>query len=597
MKNFITSLILIIILAGFSTFIIQAEKTKEVLGVITPTKIEVDLNNNNIVDNDEVVCIENIDSFSLKPTDNFVSLYTKSLNITKSDIIGLGYLGQDFAQKKLQNKKISIELTHNDNAECKSANIKLNGLSYSKILANSGFGVSDGKIKNRDKFKENLTNARKLNLVILNHKSKKYHTLDCKFGKLAHDTTIIPEKQLPGNAVPCKYCHKINEELKNLNKPKTQTAMYSIGVSHGGIRLFITDFTQNLKPTNACTTKECKEFVRLVNNSKESIDIAIYGYDGNNEITKALQSAKNRGVNIRFIYDEHSNQNKTYYKSNSVIKNIATASKSDKTISTSQTNMLMHNKFIIFDNKTVFTGSMNFSRTGLSGYNENNTVIVNSKEVAELYTKEFEQMLSGKFHTEKEKHNCENKFKIGESIVEVYFSPQDKTSKRIIELIKNSKKYIYIPTFLITHTNITNELLNAHNRGVEVKIIMDANNIYSRNTKHELLRKYGIPLKVENYAGKLHSKTMIIDDEYLIIGSMNFSNSGENKNDENTLIIKNEKLTQRYKEFFNYLWELIPNKYLYSAPKAESKESIGSCYDGIDNNFNGKIDSEELLCR
>lgn len=597
MKNFITSLALIIILVLFSAFITQAEKTKEVLHIVTPTKIEVDLNNNNLIDKDEIVCIEDVEAFSLQPSEDFVNHYTKKLKISKNDIISLGYLGQEFAQKRLQNKRISIELTHHDNAECKSAKIKLNGLSYSKILQNSGYGISGGEIGNLAKFKENLENSRKLNLVILNHKSNKYHTLDCKFGKLAHDTTIIPEKQLPENAKPCKYCHKVNEELKNLNKIKSKTAMYSLGVTQGHLALYITDFTQNLRPTNTCSTKECKALVKLIDDTKNSIDIAIYGYDEVTEITKALQRAKDREVNIRFVYDENSNPNKNYYKGNHIIKELATISKSDKSNSQSLTNMLMHNKFIIFDNTKVFTGSMNISQTDLSGFNENNTLVINSKEIAELYTKEFEQMLSGKFHTTKGKHYCENKFKIGESTVEIYFSPQDKTSTRIIELIKGAKKYIYIPTFLITHSSISNELINAHNMGVDVKVIMDANNVYSRNTKHDILRKYGIPLKVENYAGKLHSKAMIIDDEYLVLGSMNFSNSGENKNDENTIIVKNEKFAQRYKEFFEYLWELIPNKYLYTAPKAESKESIGSCNDGIDNNFNGKKDSEEILCR
>ena len=63
--------------------------------------------------------------------------------------------------------------------------------------------------------------------------------------------------------------------------------------------------------------------------------------------------------------------------------------------------MLMHNKFVVFDNKTVYTGSMNFSPTGTSAYDVNNVVIINSKNIAELYTKEFEQMLDGKFHTKK----------------------------------------------------------------------------------------------------------------------------------------------------------------------------------------------------
>ena len=67
-------------------------------------------------------------------------------------------------------------------------------------------------------------------------------------------------------------------------------------------------------------------------------------------------------------------------------------------------------------------------------------------------------------------------------------------------------------------------------------MIIDANSVNTRNSKHKLLRSNGIPLKAENYAGKLHSKSIVIDDKYLIIGSMNFSNTGENKNDENMLV-------------------------------------------------------------
>ena len=39
----------------------------------------------------------------------------------------------------------------------------------------------------------------------------------------------------------------------------------------------------------------------------------------------------------------------------------------------------------------------------------------------------------------------------------------------------------------------------------------------------KLLEEYGIAIKTENYAGKMHSKSMIVDDKYTIIGSMNFS--------------------------------------------------------------------------
>ena len=94
----------------------------------------------------------------------------------------------------------------------------------------------------------------------------------------------------------------------------------------------------------------------------------------------------------------------------------------------------------------------------------------------------------------------------------------------------------------------------------------------------------------------MHIKSVIIDDKYFTVGSMNFSNSGENKNDENIVIVENDKLATAYKNYFLYLWQKIPNKYLKNNPRAESQESIGSCNDGIDNDFDGLIDKEDPSC-
>lgn len=605
MKNFITSLLLIIMLAAFSLFIHEIGKQKEVLQIITPTKFGIDIDKNKIISHDEIICIEDIESFSLEPSVEFYDKYSKLFNLSKIDMVSLGYLAHEFAQLTMQNQQVTLKFTPKVTSECRYAQIKLKNVDYRMYLENSGFGIKNNKIMNLEKFKENIAASKKLNLVILNHKSNKYHKPDCEYGKIAHDTVVIPKKQLPKDAKPCKFCH--NNEIKKVKKfkyKKDKTIVNipivkepKLTISEGDITFYYTNFTKHLKPDKQCSTQECRAFIQLVNNSKETIDIAIYGYEEVPLITQALQNAKNRGVNIRFVYDEHYNPSKTYYKGNDIIKNLASVSKSDKTNSATTSNMLMHNKFIIFDHNTVFTGSMNFSSSGLSGYDENDIIIIKSKAIADLYEKEFEQMLSGKFHNQKVKHNSSNKFQISNSTVEIYFSPQDKSSQRIVELIKNAKNYIYIPTFLITHTNISNELIKAKKRGIDVRIIMDANNVYTRNTKHTILRTNGIPLKVENYAGKMHSKTMIIDDTYTIMGSMNFSNSGENKNDENMLVIKNSKIAKTYKEFFLYLWKIIPDKYLKYNPKAESTESIGSCSDGVDNNFNGKIDFADEFCK
>ena len=115
---------------------------------------------------------------------------------------------------------------------------------------------------------------------------------------------------------------------------------------------------------------------------------------------------------------------------------------------------------------------------------------------------------------------------------------------------------------------------------------MDASAAKNKYSTHQHLREAGIEVKVENFGGKMHAKSMIIDNRYIISGSMNFTKAGEEKNDENTIIIENATLAKAYKEYFFALWKQIPRRYLFIDPNPESFESGNSCFDGIDNNLN-----------
>lgn len=95
-------------------------------------------------------------------------------------------------------------------------------------------------------------------------------------------------------------------------------------------------------------------------------------------------------------------------------------------------------------------------------------------------------------------------------------------------------------------------------RGVDVKIIVDQTSVEGKYVNLSAFKKASIPVKVEDWPGKMHMKSMIIDDNILIIGSMNFTKQGEIKNDENTIIIENAPiLTKSYKEHFLKLWDSI----------------------------------------
>lgn len=581
--------IIVILFSSFVTFETIRKSENKVLGIINPYQIEVDLNNNGILDNGEIVCIPNLKAFTSDLTQNQSEL-EKQLKISHTTALKLGYITDIFAENTLIGKNVKLKYTDKNLPNCKYAEIFVDNNLYSEKLKNSGLGFDEIGNKN-SAFNVQLKKAEKLKLIILNHKSNKYHTLDCKYGLIAHDAIIIPEKQKPNDAKPCKFCHidKTSHKTHKFRKFKNKTIPnYPLMLSNGSIRMYLTDLTTTLKPDNKCNSSVCHEVLNQINNSKSSIDIALYGWDNNPAIYNSLIKAKARGVKIRIVYDTST---KSYYPALNEFVKIANEK------STDTPKILMHNKFIIFDNSKVITGSMNFSNTGFSGFNTNCIFFINSSAIANIYQKEFEQMLQGKFHTSKRKLETKTVV-LGKSKVTPLFSPKDKIiTNNIIPLINSAQKYIYIPAFTITHDEFTNSLINAKKRGVDVKIIVDATNVYSKKSKIKALRASNIPLKVENYAGKVHSKSIIIDDKFIIAGSMNFTNSGENKNDENVLIIEDISLAKYYKGFFEYLWNKIPERYLNHSVRAEGKYSIGSCSDGIDNNFDGKIDKEDVGCK
>lgn len=584
----ITIIILILgIFSAFTCFEICRRSEKTVLNVIEPTIIEVDLNGNKIFDAGETVCIEQIEAFTANIAKNQSEL-AKALNITNQDALKLGYITDEFAEDLLSNKNVKLKFTGKENQNCKFADIYINKQSYKEKLLNSGLGFVNKTPVDDINFKNKLAKARKFNLVILNHKSNKFHTLDCKYGTIAHDAIIIPRKQIPNDAKPCKFCHIDNKSHQSLKTKEHFIPDYPLLISNGSIKMFLTDHSTTLKPDRKCNSPACKEVLNRINSAQNSIDIALYGYDNIPDITNALENAKKRGVKLRIVYDIST---KSYYPETSKLLSLAAE------ISGDSPKVLMHNKFMIFDNKSLITGSMNFSSTGFSGFNTNCIFFINSQEIANIYTEEFNQMLSGKFSIMKTA-NSRKSIKLGKTVVTPLFSPKDKIiTNNIIPLIESSKNYIYIPAFIITHDALTNSLIRAKHRGVDVKIILDATNTSGSRNKLKVLRMSGIPVKVENYAGKVHSKSIIIDDKYIIAGSMNFSNSGENKNDENVLIVEDERLARHYKGFFEYLWKKIPDKYLKQGVRAEGKYSIGSCTDGVDNNFDGKVDKEDAGCK
>lgn len=411
----------------------------------------------------------------------------------------------------------------------------------------------------------------------------------------------------------------------------------------GSVALILNDPEGRPAPLDKCDVGLCTSLLGLIEGAQETIDFAIYGMRDQSQILSALKAAKARGVEIRGIVDRDM-EGKNYYTSTEelvgVIGDVRSDLEADREIEKDKPQFsgkaackrpegfegpvqcltydlgtrclvaahasreelntegsIMHNKFFVVDGRSVWTGSTNISDSGTGGYNANLVVVVESSRVARWFTEEFDQMYEdGLYHSLKESRP-EMKTTVDDAELEVLFSPQDRPiSRRVRRLLRNAKEKIDVGVFFLTHKGIAADLMAAHLRGVQVRVIIDATAAKNGYTKHELLRAAGVPVKIENWGGKMHMKSGAIDGHTVITGSMNWTSAGEFGNDENTIVIRSEKHAAQYHEFFEKIWAGLGDQWLKGRPDPESKDSTTACTDGSDNDFDKMKDAEDPGC-
>ena len=591
----------------------------KILKVENADEFYIDFNKNNIIDDFELVKLYDINAFHCENSQASYVQRTK-LNLTLGEILALGVLAKEYAQEEFTNKNVQVEffdIELNEQNNYSMAKVYLNKKDIGKILLNKGFATPIRREKQYKKelnfinLEKNLKRIYEENIVILDELNNVVHKLNCSEIQKIKKAKANKLSLIYFGANNCEKCFSFKEKimkektLKDLSPIKKDFKLQNFDFSSGNITFYFTDFNIRQKPDKACLSTSCQALLSQINNAKLSIDFAIYGIAQQPQIINALIAAQNRGVKLRWVTDADIKGNNIYKEIASVQKIIPnyatdnhlyplTGEKNSK-----YTNAIMHNKFFIFDDDYVWIGSSNLSQTDLADFNANINALVLSKEIATVYKQEFEQMYNQKFHELKLEILKKEDIKIDkENVVSVYFSPTDKIiTTKIIPAINSAKKYVYIAAFIITNKKIENALTAAKLRGVDVKVITDATSANGKYSIHNNLRNYNISVKIENKAVKMHSKSIVIDDEIVYFGSMNLTKNGEQKNDENVLLIKNSTVAKRFKEQFLYLYESIPDIYLNKTPLAEGWESDGSCSDEIDNDFDGLIDKEDNGCK
>lgn len=123
----------------------------------------------------------------------------------------------------------------------------------------------------------------------------------------------------------------------------------------------------------------------------------------------------------------------------------------------------------------------------------------------------------------------------------------------IIGWLNGAKKTLDICMYMLSHELLTKVVIDAHKRGVCVRLITNEDNVKSTWRMGIM----GIAKKIKNhpYSNKLmHHKFIIIDNKKCILGSLNWTNSGIRNNWENIFITNERKLIDPYIQEFQRLW-------------------------------------------
>jgi phosphatidylserine/phosphatidylglycerophosphate/cardiolipin synthase-like enzyme len=237
---------------------------------------------------------------------------------------------------------------------------------------------------------------------------------------------------------------------------------------------------------------------------------------------------------------------------------------------------LMHNKFIVRDDESVWTGSTNLTDDAFTVM-ENNIITIDSKPLANYYAEEFAELW--------QRQNFDSTGDIRTVAAPIIFNGQSgqatvmfspglgqKIDAEVARRVREAKRRVRICSLLINSGTLISELINLLRRpGVKVDGVYDRtqmedvykqwqevpSNRWKIPALHEivlranLVGKNSTPYTPTSTHDFMHNKVLVIDDS-VVTGSYNFSRSAE-FNAENILFVDSAPLAEAYSTYIDHL--------------------------------------------
>jgi len=292
-----------------------------------------------------------------------------------------------------------------------------------------------------------------------------------------------------------------------------------------------------------------EKLIDLINNAQASIHIASFEFNLT-PIADALIAAKNRGVDVKWMTDD---KNGLDYDTQPGRGQFSLLQAAGIEVKDDDRSALMHNKFWIFDQQIIWTGSTNISVNAVFKQN-NNVLVIRSPEIAFIFEREFQEMWSGQFGP-RAPSTLNNQWAILDGTpIQVLFSAEDHVVSNLIALVNDAKVSVRFLAFSFTDYPLAQAMIDRAKAGVDVKGVYETFGSTSTGSELKTFWCAGVPVRQDGNGSFLHDKIIIIDNSIVVTGSLNYSSNADDSNEENVVIVDNAEIAALYLQEFDKLW-------------------------------------------
>ncbi len=124
----------------------------------------------------------------------------------------------------------------------------------------------------------------------------------------------------------------------------------------------------------------------------------------------------------------------------------------------------------------------------------------------------------------------------------------------LAQAINGVQRTLDIAAFEFNNEVLTEAVINAHGRGVQVRVVTDDEHGVEDEESILEFEEAGIPIVDDDRTALMHNKFMILDSQVVWTGSWNYTSNGTYRNNNNALALRSQRAVQAYQTEFDEMF-------------------------------------------